>query len=101
MNEVKNHLYKEELPNIKYFSEKSLINVEKLLNLEKKSNQDVSYEEIIRETEGEEVSIGDTDQYTSTMTSTKLVEFKVDDLINKTLEYSYTLDAINKGGIPE
>ena len=41
----------------------------------------------------------DPNQYTGTIT--KPVEFNVDELINKTLEYNYTLEAINKGGIPE
>ena len=106
MNEVKNHLYKENHPNIKYFSEKSLINVKKLLKLEKKNKQNTEYEELLRDTDGEEFGptceIGVTqepNQYTGTIT--KPVEFNVDELINKTLEYNYTLEAINKGGIPE
>jgi len=112
MNEVKNHLYKEEQPNIKYFSEKSLINVKKILNLEKKSNQDSSYQEILQETEMSDVT-AETPSDTQWITTPTVLEgskeyvsmtsgsVKVDELINKTLEYSYTLDAINKGGIPE
>ena len=112
MNEVKNHLYKEEHPNIKYFSEKSLINLKKLLNLEKKSNQDASYQEILQETEMSDVT-AETPSDTQWITTPTVLEgskeyvsmtsgsVKVDELINKTLEYSYTLDAINKGGIPE
>ena len=76
----------------------------KLLKLEKKNKQNTEYEELLRDTHGEEfdLPIGGTDdpnQYTGTIT--KPVEFNVDELINKTFEYNYTLEAINKGGIPE
>jgi len=96
MNEVKNHLYKENQPNIKYFSKKSLINLKKSLKLEKKNDESRRYEEMLRETHGEEfIDNGETTTFTSPIT------FDVDEHINKTLEYSYTLKAIDKGGIPE
>ena len=39
MNEVKNHLFKEKKPNITYFSEESLINLKKLLKLDKENRK--------------------------------------------------------------
>jgi hypothetical protein len=100
MNEVKNHLFKEEKPNITYFTEKSLINLKKLLNLEKKSTEIREHEVLLQETHGESFDINIGGTWVTTPTVTK-PEFKVDELINKTLEYNYTLDAINKGGIPQ
>ena len=41
-------------------------------------------------------------EYTgTTYTHNEEVKFNVDEMINKSLEYSYTLKAIDKGGIPE
>mgnify|MGYP001196120059 CR=1 FL=1 len=105
MNEVKNHLYKEEKPNITYFSDESLINLKKLLKLEKKNKESRQFENLMQDVHGENFNIDiggtwDIDQYTGT-TYTKPVQFDVDGIINKTLEYNYTMKAIDKGGIPE
>ena len=99
MNEVKNHLFKEEKPNITYFSEKSLINLKKLLKLEKKSIEVREHEVLLQETHGESFDINEGSTWVPSVT--KPTEFKLDEWINKSLEYSYTLDAINKGGVPE
>ena len=105
MNEVKNHLFKENKTNIEYFSEESLINLKKLLKLQKENKESRQFESMMQEVHGENfnVEIGgtwDIDQYTGT-TYTKPPQFDVDGIINKTLEYNYTMKAIDKGGIPE
>ena len=105
MNEVKNHLFKENKSNLEYFSEKSLINLKKLLKLEKKSRESRQFENLLQDIHGEDFNLGvggtwDIDQYTGT-TYTRPVEFDVDGIINKTLEYNYTMKAIDKGGIPQ
>jgi len=101
MNEIKNHLYREENPNIKYFSENSLNNLKKLLKLEKKSTEVRQYENLLQDTLEEDFDVNVGETWVTTPTDTKSPEFKVDELINKTLEYNYTLEAINKGGILE
>ena len=103
MNEITNHLYKEELPNIKYFSEKSLINLKKLLKLENKNDEVRRHEEFLRETHGEhfDASIGGYSGEWSTTISDDTPKFNVDEHIQKTLEYSYILKEINKGGVPQ
>jgi len=99
MNEIKNYLHKEESPNIKYFSENSLINLKKLLKLEKKSTEIRQYENLLQDTIGEGLDLAPEDVFPTWVTTP--TEFKVDELINKTLEYNYTLEVINKGGIPQ
>jgi len=105
MNEVKNHLFQENKSNLEYFSEKSLINLKKLLKLEKKSRESRQFENLLQDIHGEDFNLGvggtwNIDQYTGT-TYTRPVEFDVDGIINKTLEYNYTMKAIDKGGIPQ
>jgi len=105
MNEVKNHLYNEEKPNLEYFSQESLINLKKLLKLEKNSIDNVGYENLLQDMHGENFNLDvggtwDVSNYTGT-TYTRPIEYDVDGLINKTLEYNYTLKAIDKGGVPE
>ena len=105
MNEVKNHLYQEKEANLKYFSEKSLINLKKTLKLYKESNEYRQFENLLQDVHGDnfDLETGGTrigEQYTGT-TSTPPITFDVDEHINKTLEYSYTLKAIDKGGIPQ
>ena len=104
MNEVKNHLFKENKTNIEYFSEESLINLKKLLKLDKSKTENRQFENLLQDIHGENfnLDIGGTWDMNSTGTTyTRPVEFNVDEIVNKSLEYSYTLKAIDKGGIPE
>lgn len=102
MNMIKDHLYKEQKPNIKYFSKNSLNSLKKLLELEKKNVESRRFGEMVTEldnvtdppTPGEDV-------YNATNTTTGMVEFDIDEHISKTLEYNYTLKTIDKGGIPQ
>ena len=104
MNEVKNHLYKEDKTNLTYFSEKSLTNLKKILKLEKKNDESQRYQELLRETHGEDFNMetgGVWPNSEQTTTTTGTPEFDVDEHIKKTLEYSYVLKSIDKGGIPQ
>ena len=123
MNEVKNHLYKEQKPNIKYFSENSLNSLKKMLDLEKKNTEESRrFGETITEfdnniferltggvngvtttsttTTGEECNIT-TGDYTTDVSNNTSTEFDIDEHISKTLEYNYTLKTIDEGGIPQ
>ena len=108
MNEIKNYLYKEKHPNIKYFSKESLINLKKVLKLEKSKAELHRYEEILQETNDESFNaeVGSIDNWEQSETPIPsdwlpTPEFDVDEHIKKTLEYSYVLKSINKGGIPQ
>jgi|TARA_R110000796_G_scaffold240198_2_gene361165 hypothetical protein len=111
MNVIKNYLHKEEYPNLKYFSKESLINLKKVLKLEKKNVDSQNFEEILRETHGENfnMAVGGIDNWEQSETpipsdwlpTIPNPEFDVDEHIKKTLEYSYVLKSINKGGIPQ
>ena len=76
-----------------------MINLKKLLKLEKKSTEIRQYENLLQDTIGEGLDLAPEDVFPTWVTTP--TEFKVDELINKTLEYNYTLEAINKGGIPQ
>lgn len=104
MNEVKNHLFKENKTNIEYFSEESLINLKKLLKLDKSKTENRQFENLLQDIHGENFNLdvgGTWDMNSTGTTYTRPVEFNVDEIVNKSLEYSYTLKAIDKGGIPE
>jgi len=81
-----------------------LINLKKLLKLDKSKTENRQFENLLQDIHGENfnLDIGGTWDMNSTGTTyTRPVEFNVDEIVNKSLEYSYTLKAIDKGGIPE
>ena len=105
MNRVTNHLYEENEPNLTYFSEKSLINLKKLLKLDDRKREVSDFESLMQDTHGANFRIEyggqwDIDNMTGS-TYTLPEKFNVDETINNYLECKYTIKTIDKGGDPE